>query len=111
MDDFDPKTSLCLFRIPKNSGRVIWEITNTCNYGCRYCIFSSTSRQHKDELETAQVYRVIDELREAGFTHVKITGGEPFSRPDIMDILRRCCDHGIDDGEGSRGGGQDSESG
>ncbi|MEZ0261387.1 MAG: DUF3419 family protein [Alphaproteobacteria bacterium] len=95
MDEFDPQASLCLFRIPKKGGRVIWEVTNTCNYGCRYCIFSSTSRQHKDELETSQVFSTIDQLRDNGFTHVKITGGEPFSRPDIMDILRRCCDAGL----------------
>lgn len=95
MDEFDPRASLCLFRIPKKGGRVIWEVTNTCNYGCRYCIFSSTSRQHKDELETAQVFGAIEQLRDEGFTHVKITGGEPFSRPDIMDILRRCCDAGL----------------
>ena len=73
MDEFDPQTSLCLFRIPKKTGRVIWEVTNTCNYGCRYCIFSSTSRLHKDELDTQKVFEVIDQLQDNGFTQVKIS--------------------------------------
>lgn len=95
MSDYDPATGFCLFRIPKQGGRVIWEITNTCNYGCRYCIFSSTTRQQKDEPDTAKVFDTIAGLRDNGFTHVKITGGEPFTRPDIMDILRECCAKGL----------------
>lgn len=94
-EEFDPSASFCLFRIPKTGGRVIWEVTNTCNYGCRYCIFSSTSRQQKDELNTAKIFETIGALSENGFTHVKITGGEPFTRPDIMDILRHCCAAGL----------------
>ena len=35
----------CLFRIPENGGRVLWEITNTCNYNCSYCIFSSETKK------------------------------------------------------------------
>lgn len=95
VSDYDPDTGFCLFRIPKQGGRVIWEITNTCNYGCRYCIFSSTSRQQKDELDTAKIFETIAALRDNGFTHVKITGGEPFTRPDIMDILRECRAKGL----------------
>ncbi len=95
VSEFDPDVSFCLFRIPKQGGRVIWEVTNTCNYGCRYCIFSSTPRQQKDELDSAKVFDTITALRDNGFTHVKITGGEPFTRPDIMDILRACRTAGL----------------
>jgi MoaA/NifB/PqqE/SkfB family radical SAM enzyme len=93
--EFDTETSLCLFRIPKHGARVIWEVTNTCNYGCRYCIFSSTPRQQRDELDTAKIFETVSALKENGFTHVKITGGEPFTRPDIMDILRECRAAGL----------------
>lgn len=88
-DAYDPAASFCLFRIPRKGGRVIWEVTNSCNYGCRYCIFSSTSRKHADELDTARALQTLEELKSCGFTHLKITGGEPFTRPDLMDILRR----------------------
>ena len=87
-DEFDADASFCLFRIPRKGGRVIWEITNSCNYGCRYCIFNSTPRKPLGELDTNKIYQTLDELKTCGFTHIKITGGEPFTRPDLMDILR-----------------------
>lgn len=86
--EFDDNTDFCLFRIPKKGGRVIWEVTNSCNYGCRYCIFSSTSRKPAEELDTERIYQTIDGLKAEGFTHIKVTGGEPFMRPDLIDILR-----------------------
>lgn len=88
LQEFDKNTSdLCLFRIPKNGGRVIWEVTNKCNYHCPYCIFSSSNKQKDNELTTKQALNLIDELKELGYTHLKITGGEPFLRKDIMKIL------------------------
>lgn len=84
---YDSHLSFCKFRIPQHSGRVIWEITNECNYACSYCIFASTGRKPQGELETSDIYRVLHELQEARFTHIKFTGGEPFLRPDMMDIL------------------------
>ncbi|HEU0051296.1 MAG TPA: radical SAM protein [Patescibacteria group bacterium] len=85
---FDPRCNFCLFRIPETGGRVIWQITNRCNYSCSYCIFSSTFTKPADELSTEEAKRVIRELKEAGFTHLKITGGEPFTRMDMLDLLR-----------------------
>ena len=52
----------CLFRIPENGGRVLWEITNTCNYHCSYCIFSSETIKYENELTTDEVKRTIKEL-------------------------------------------------
>lgn len=85
--EFDKRNySHCLFRIPKDGGRVIWEITNRCNYNCSYCIFSSQNNA-KDELNTDEVFRTISDLKKSGFKYLKITGGEPFTRSDMADIL------------------------
>ena len=54
----------CLFRIPENGGRVLWEITNTCNYHCSYCIFSSESKKYENELSTEEIKKAIKELKE-----------------------------------------------
>lgn len=83
------KTShtFCLFNIKPDWWRVIWEITNKCNYNCKYCIFSSTSTTAFDELSTEEIFRTIDELKENGFTYLKFTWGEPFIRPDMSEIL------------------------
>lgn len=86
----------CLFRIPENGGRVLWEITNTCNYHCSYCIFSSEAKKYEDELTTDEVKRAIKELRENNFTYIKFTGGEPFTREDMTEILKYANKLGFD---------------
>ena len=88
LNEFDKNTSdFCLFRIPNSGGRVIWEVTNRCNYRCPYCIFNSTDKIKDKELSTEQALNLIDEIKQEGFTHLKITGGEPFLRKDILKIL------------------------
>lgn len=86
----------CLFRIPENGGRVLWEITNTCNYHCSYCIFSSEAKKYEDELTTAEVKRTIKDLKENNFTYIKFTGGEPFTRKDMTEILKYASELGFD---------------
>ena len=78
----------CKFTLPNNEGKAIWEITHQCNYGCSYCIFSCNSKSEDNELTTEECFHVIDELVKHGFKHLKITGGEPFIRKDIIDILK-----------------------
>ncbi len=79
----------CKFTLPNNEGKAIWEITHRCNYGCSYCIFSCTKNfKAQGELTTEECFHVIDELYNNGFRHLKITGGEPFLRKDIIDVLR-----------------------
>lgn len=92
---YDTSLDFCKFRIPMDSGRVIWEITNECNYACSYCIFASTGRKPAGELDTKSIFRVLEELKEANFTHIKFTGGEPFLRDDMMDILEKSAQHGF----------------
>lgn len=86
----------CLFRIPENGGRVLWEITNTCNYHCSYCIFSSESKKYENELTTDEVKRVIQDLKKNNFSYIKFTGGEPFARKDMLEILKYSSELGFD---------------
>jgi len=85
----------CLFRIPYNGGRVIWEITNRCNYSCTYCIFSSEKTNNLNELNTKEIICALEELSENNFKSIKFTGGEPFIRKDFMHILRKSKELGI----------------
>lgn len=86
----------CLFRIPENGGRVLWEITNTCNYHCSYCIFSSENKKYENELTTDEVKRVIQDLKKNNFSYIKFTGGEPFARKDMLEILKYSSELGFD---------------
>lgn len=86
----------CLFRIPEKGGRVLWEITNTCNYKCSYCIFSSEAKKYQNELTTNEIKRTIKDLKENNFTYIKFTGGEPFTRKDMTEILKYGAELGFD---------------
>ena len=77
----------CKFTLPEDGGKAIWEITHNCNYGCSYCIFSCDKKRVDGELTTEECFYVIDELVKSGFKHLKITGGEPFIRKDLVEIL------------------------
>ena len=87
----------CKFTLPNNEAKAIWEITHQCNYGCSYCIFSCNNKRIDNELTTEECFHVIDELVSNGFKHLKITGGEPFIRKDIIEILRYASEKLITD--------------
>ncbi len=86
----------CIFRIPENGGRVLWEITNTCNYHCSYCMFSCEAKKYENELSTLEIKRTIKDLKENNFTYIKFTGGEPFIRKDMIEILKYASELGFD---------------
>ena len=90
------KYPFCLFRIPENGGRVLWEITNTCNYHCSYCIFSCENKKYENELTTNEVKEVIQDLKQNNFSYIKFTGGEPFVRKDMIEILKYSSELGFD---------------
>jgi radical SAM protein with 4Fe4S-binding SPASM domain len=65
------------------------EVTNRCNARCSYCFLED--RISSVELSTEQIHTVIDKLSESTITMLTITGGEPFLRRDIIEILEHCC--------------------
>lgn len=85
----------CKFRIPEKGGRVIWEITNECNYACSYCIFASTGKKPDNELSFSKICETIKVLKARGFNYIKFTGGEPFIRSDMLQILQFTQEQGI----------------
>lgn len=94
-DGFEQNLDFCKFKIPTNSGRVIWEVTNECNYGCKYCIFSSTGRKPQGELNTQKIIETLNSLYSQNFRYIKFTGGEPFLRDDMIDILETAVGMGF----------------
>ena len=87
----------CKFTLPNNESKAIWEITHQCNYNCSYCIFSCNNKKIDGELTTKECYHIIDELVLHNFKHLKITGGEPFLRKDILEILKYASERLITD--------------
>lgn len=67
------------------------ELTSRCNLRCVHCYLGPQEEQHKkrdQEMSTEEVYKVIDELFDAGCLYLAITGGDPMMRKDFPDIYR-----------------------
>jgi len=59
---------------------------NSCNLTCTHCLVNSSPKGDRG-LATAQLTRLIDEMAELGAERFYFTGGEPFVRRDIFDLI------------------------
>jgi len=78
--------------IPKVAPRVLNIIsTYLCDSRCKTCniwkIYREDKRKLNQELKTEELKRIIKEADNLGVRYVSITGGEPFLRQDIVEIL------------------------
>ena len=64
---------------------VLIEVCYTCNQNCVHCCLADHTRKG---LSLRQYESLFNQLVDAGTLFVILTGGEPFSRPDFMDIIR-----------------------
>lgn len=84
---------ICLFKSDKK--RVIWEVTKYCNYKCKHCCASAASIDTSEELKLNDFYKILDDLKKFGVEEIYFSGGEPFSRKDMLKILEKACNNGI----------------
>ncbi len=65
----------------------LWLHTNdSCNLRCTHCLVSS-GPSGDPGMPTAALLRVISEAREIGTRRFFVTGGEPFLRRDLLDLV------------------------
>ncbi len=69
--------------------RVVGEVTTRCNLYCQHC---SASAGSGEDMRKEDLFRIVDMLSEEGTLNFDISGGEPFFRKDILDIVEKCCD-------------------
>jgi len=75
--------------------RAFWPVhalidtTSRCNLRCSFCVvghrFESEAEHRRQELTEEELRHVIDQIPR--FTVTSFTGGEPFIRPDFMDLV------------------------
>lgn len=65
-----------------------WELTCRCNLKCVMCYTDpfNTPERIREELRYDEIIRILAELRDAGCLELCFTGGEPFARPDFLDV-------------------------
>ncbi|HRE90917.1 MAG TPA: radical SAM protein [Myxococcota bacterium] len=76
------------------TGTVSWNMNDTCNYRCSYCTqrFNPDRSGHLDDAAIARHIRAFTTL--PGCWEVKLSGGEPFRQPGLVDIARGLVAHG-----------------
>jgi radical SAM protein len=76
---------------------VIWEATQACPLACAHCRAEARPDRHPDELTTDRATELMAQV--AGFGRPAplfvITGGDPFQRPDLFELVRRGTDLGL----------------
>jgi len=87
-------------RLPTNGSL---EVTFRCNLRCKHCYLGKRRFEQpggpgtdgRGELTTDEIKRIIDEVVAAGCLRFLITGGEPFLRPDVLEIVRYARKKGL----------------
>ncbi len=72
------------------------QLTRACNLRCKHCYVDIMAKPAPDELSTAQVAGLFEELAALGSPVVVLAGGEPMLRHDFWSILDSVSRHGID---------------
>lgn len=82
---------------------VIWNLIRRCNLTCQHCYSISADKDFPGELNTDEVFTVMDDLKAFHVPVLILSGGEPLLRPDIFDISRRAKTMGFYVGLSSNG--------
>lgn len=71
-----------------------WDITTGCNFSCSFCLTNSGKR-HEGELTFKKAKTIVDRLYDGGILFLRILGGEPFFRNDIIKIMHYAAKKGM----------------
>ena len=65
-------------------------VTELCNLRCRYCMPEDgvCKKRHEDMLTQEEMLSAVKAAAELGVTKVRVTGGEPLVKRDILSICR-----------------------
>lgn len=70
-------------------------VMDRCNFRCPYCMPEATYHEHfrflepKERLSFDEIVRVAEAAVSLGVTKLRLTGGEPLLRPDLVSLVRR----------------------
>lgn len=73
---------------PSNPLALIAELTHRCPLHCVYCSNPLELQARSIELTTEEWSRVFREAAALGVLQADFTGGEPLTRPDILELIR-----------------------
>ena len=68
-------------------------VTDKCNLRCRYCMPEEgvCRKRHDEMLTEEEMVTAVEAAASLGITKLRITGGEPLVKKNILSICRRCA--------------------
>ncbi len=78
-------------RFGRNITYLRLSVTELCNLRCRYCMPESgiCKKRHEDMLTEDEMIQAVETAAKLGIRKVRITGGEPLLKKNILSICRR----------------------
>jgi radical SAM protein len=76
---------------------VIWEMTQACPLACVHCRAEARPDRDSGELTTDEARDLMAQVAEFGSPPpvFVLTGGDPFQRPDLLDLVRYGAERGL----------------
>lgn len=75
--------------LPEMSKRLYLSVTSACNLKCIHCYNTVKKPSEYLTKEDKIIYEILDKLKGYNFYEIILTGGEPFLRKDIFEIIER----------------------
>ncbi|MFW5904782.1 MAG: TIGR04053 family radical SAM/SPASM domain-containing protein, partial [bacterium] len=67
---------------------MIWETTQACDLVCVHCRAEAQPCRDLQELSTLEAMALMNDVRRFGRPLFVLTGGDPFKRPDLVEIVQ-----------------------
>ncbi|MEW6593192.1 MAG: GTP 3',8-cyclase MoaA [Candidatus Hadarchaeota archaeon] len=83
------------FGRPVTSLRI--SIVDKCNLSCFYCHNEGLPQKFADLMSAKEIGKIVHIATGFGINKIKLTGGEPLLRPDILDIVREVVIQGVEE--------------
>jgi radical SAM protein with 4Fe4S-binding SPASM domain len=93
--DVAPASHLPSFSPTDPKPLVVWQVTRSCNLNCLDCHSDSRPRRYAGELNTRDALTMIDDLANYGVSQLHFAGGEPLLRGDLLELVFRARQRGI----------------
>ncbi|MBS5500247.1 MAG: radical SAM protein [Collinsella stercoris] len=71
-------------------------VSNTCNLSCVGCYSADCNRNRAADSSLENLCHAITVLAQLGVTRLVVSGGEPFLRRDLPDIVRNAREQGME---------------
>ena len=68
------------------------QVNTTCNFKCFFCHMEGTG-VHSEFMSPEEIEKVVETAHRWGVNKIKLTGGEPTLRRDIIEIIQRIRKH------------------